>query len=224
MKQKLFFYTAGLLLIIFSACKKEMPTASYTHSSDSYEEGDTIYFNSTSSNADNFQWTFGDGSTSTNENPWHVFNSKGSYEVKLKVTNDDGSDETASTVTIKDPTILAFEVVEEGTEELMPGCAIIVYDDQTEWDIVSENFVAAGFTDDEGYIEFYHARAIVYYMYAFKEETGGMWIGGGATNTVVINQLNLYTIPTVWYPYEKKSAGYPAKLAKLLEMFYVTAN
>lgn len=217
MKQKLFFYVTGILLIIFSACKKEMPTASFTHSSDSYEEGDTIYFTSTSSNADNFQWTFGDGSTSTDENPWHVFNSKGSYEVKLKVINDDGSDETTSTVTIKDPTILAFEVIKEGTEELMPGCAIIVYDDQTEWENISENVIAAGFTDDDGYIEFYHARAIVYYMYAFKEETGGMWIFGGATNTIVHNQLNLYTVPVEWIPDGKKSVGQQTKLAKFLD-------
>src|SRR4030042_377079 len=128
MKQKLFFYAAAIIMVIFSACKKDLPTASFSHSSDSYEEGDTINFASTSSNADNFQWDFGDGSTSTDENPWHIFNSTGSFEVSLKVTNDDGSDETTSSVTIKAPTILAFEVVKGETEEAVPVCGIIVFD------------------------------------------------------------------------------------------------
>lgn len=216
MKQKLFFYSAVILLIIFSACKKE-PTASFTHSSDNYEAGDTINFSSTSEDASNFEWDFGDGSTSTVENPWHIFNNKGSYEVKLKATNDDGSDEASSTVTIKDPTILAFEVVEDGTENLIPGCAILVYDDQTEWENIGENIVAAGFTDDDGYIDFYHAKAIVYYMYAFKEESGGMWLFGGATNTILLNQLNFYTVPAEWFPDGKKSASQLTKLTKLLK-------
>ena len=92
MQQRLFMLTAGILLIIFSACKKEPPTASFNHSSDSYEEGDTINFTSTSSNASSFQWDLGDGSTSTDENPWHIYNATGTYEVRLKVTNEDGSD------------------------------------------------------------------------------------------------------------------------------------
>jgi len=216
MKQKLLFYAAGILLIAFSACKKE-PTASFTHNSENYEAGDTIYFSSTSSEADNYEWDFGDGSTSAIENPWHIFNDKGSYEVKLKVTNDGGSDEASSTVTIKDPTILAFEVVEVGTENLIPGCAIIVYDDQAEWENISENTVAVGITDDDGYIDFYHAKAIVYYIYAFKEGTGGMWLFGGATNTILLNQLNFYTVPAEWFPDEKKSATQLIKLSELLK-------
>lgn len=221
MKQKFFFYAAGILLIMFSACKKEMPTASFTHTSESYEEGDTIYFTSTSSNADNFQWEFGDGNTSTNEHPWHIFNTKGSYEVKLKVTNDDGSNETSSTITIKDITILAFEVYKEGTEELLPGCAILVYDDQNEWENITENAVALGYTDNEGYVEFYHARAIVYYMYAFKEEVGGMWLFGGSTNTILLNQLNLYTVPVEWFPDEKKSTDYKKDLLSLVKKIQI---
>jgi len=216
MKQKLFFYAAGMLLIIFSACTKDLPTASYTHSSSSYEEGDTIHFISTSSSADNFKWDFGDGSTSTNENPWHIFNSAASFEVSLEVTNDDGSDETTSTVTIKDATILAFEVIKEGTEETISDCAILIYDNQTDWENI-DTPLALGYTDDSGYIEYYHPKAIVYYVYAYKEETGGMWFFGGNTSTIVLNQLNGYTIPAEWIPDEKKSTGHQTNLSKLLE-------
>ena len=216
MKQKFLFFTAGIVIIIFSACQKNLPTASFTYSSDSYEEGDTIYFTSTSSNADNFEWNFGDGSTSTVENPWHIFISTGSFEVKLKVTNDDGSDETSSSVTIKDPTILAFEVIKNGTEETVPGCGILVFDNLTDFQNI-ENAIAYGYTDGDGYIEFYHAKAIVYYLYAFMEETGGIWMFGGNTNTIILNQLNLYTVPVDWYPDIKKSADLQARLSELLK-------
>jgi len=216
MKNKLSIFAAGIIIIIFSTCTKDLPTASFTHSSDSYEESDTVNFASTSSNADNFQWDFGDGSTSTDENPWHIFNAAGSFEVSLKVTNSDGSDETTSSVTIKDPTILAFEVLKSGTEETIPACGIIVFDNSTDFQNI-ENPVAVGFTDNDGYIDFYHAKAIVYYLYAYKEETGGIWVFGGSTNTIVLNMLNFYTVPAEWDPEGKKSAGFKTKLPKLLE-------
>jgi PKD repeat protein len=216
MKQKFLFFSAGIVIIIFSACQKNLPTASFTHSSDSYEEGDTINFTSTSSDADNFEWNFGDGSTSTVENPWHIFNSTGSFDIKLKVTNDDGSDETSSSVTIKDATILAFEVIKTGTEETVPACGILVFDNETDFMNI-ENPIAVGYTDNDGYIEFYHAKAIVYYLYAFKEGTGGSWIFGGNTNTIVLNQLNLYTVPVEWYPEGKKSADLKTSLSNLLK-------
>lgn len=215
MKQKLFFYAAAIIMVIFSACKKE-PTASFIHSSDNYEAGDTINFTSTSSDANNFHWDFDDGNTSTDKNPWHIFNSTGTYEVSLKVTNDDGSDETSSSVTIKDPTILAFEVVKGETEETLPACGIIVFDNLTDFQNV-ENPVAVGYTDNDGYIDFYHAKAIVYYLYAYKEETGGVWVFGGTTNTIILNQLNFYTVPAEWEPDGNKSAGIQNKLSNLLE-------
>jgi PKD repeat protein len=215
MKQKFFFYAAGILLIIFSACKKE-PTASFIHSSDTYEALDTINFASTSSDANNFQWDFGDGSTSTNENPWHIFSSSGSFDVSLTVTNDDGSDETISTVTIKDPTILAFGVVKSGTEEKLSNCAIYVYDNQTDWES-GENPIATGLTDDNGIIIFYHAKAIIYYLDAYKEETGGVWWFTGYTGTIQLNHVNTYTVPVEWYPDGKKATDHQTKLPKLLE-------
>ena len=217
MKQKLFFYAAAIIMVIFSACKKE-PTASFIHNSDSYEAGDTINFSSTSSDANNFQWDFDDGNTSTDKNPWHIFNSTGTYEVSLKVTNDDGSDETSSSVVVKDPTILAFEVLKNETEEIISGCEVYLFDNQNDWSN-AENPVDGGYTDADGYIVFYHVKAIKYYVIAYKEETGGFWIGGGGTDIIVLNQLNLYTISTEWLTDGKKSTGYqtmqPKKLKKI---------
>ncbi|MBI4743552.1 MAG: PKD domain-containing protein [Actinobacteria bacterium] len=49
-----------------------------------------------------YLWNFGDGSTSTEQNPTHTYTNLGTYTVFLKVKDNDGawSDETTTTVTI----------------------------------------------------------------------------------------------------------------------------
>ena len=50
----------------------------------------------TSGNPVTWQWTFGDGSTSSSQNPGHTYADTGSYKVTLKVINRDGCDSTIS--------------------------------------------------------------------------------------------------------------------------------
>ena len=54
--------------------------------------GDTIALSNESCNGDEFLWVFGDGSTSTEANPEHVFDTAGVYDVSLYVTNACGVD------------------------------------------------------------------------------------------------------------------------------------
>nr|HPM88899.1 PKD domain-containing protein [Bacteroidales bacterium] len=42
-----------------------------------------------------YLWKFGDGKTSTEENPWHKYEEPGSYTVSLKVTSEDGCIDSA---------------------------------------------------------------------------------------------------------------------------------
>jgi len=42
-----------------------------------------------------YLWKFGDGKTSTEENPWHKYEDPGSYTVSLKVTSEDGCIDSA---------------------------------------------------------------------------------------------------------------------------------
>jgi PKD repeat protein len=44
-----------------------------------------------------YQWSFGDGATSTSANPSHSYAAAGSYTVQLTVTDNDGASDTAST-------------------------------------------------------------------------------------------------------------------------------
>ncbi|KPK86113.1 MAG: hypothetical protein AMS27_05770 [Bacteroides sp. SM23_62_1] len=202
------------VLILLTMCEKNPPNASFTHNSDSYEAGDTVNFVNKTSDADSYSWDFGDRSTSTQKDPWHIFDDPGNYSVTLTATNENGSDETSQNVTIKEPTILAFVVTQDTTENPVEGCAVILYDNQSDWEN-GVNEVAADFTDADGIVIFYHAKAIVYYIYALKQETGGAWFFAGWTNPIVLNDLNIYTVPAVWIPDKKASIGYPAEPALL---------
>lgn len=48
-------------------------------------------------NATGWKWYFGDGSTSTQQNPSHIYTKPGLYTVKLEVTNGSGNDEIIKT-------------------------------------------------------------------------------------------------------------------------------
>lgn len=54
--------------------------------------GSTLDFVNTSNSALSYKWDFGDGGTSTLENPSHTYNSLGMYTVRLIATNPNGSD------------------------------------------------------------------------------------------------------------------------------------
>jgi PKD repeat protein len=43
-----------------------------------------------------WQWSFGDGSSSGEQNPTHTYSARGRYEVLLTVTDDDGGSKTKS--------------------------------------------------------------------------------------------------------------------------------
>ena len=62
-----------------------------------------VQFTSKSTNAIDFIWDFGDGSTSIAENPSHVFSQPGTYTVTLKVKNNDGQGQKSTQITILRP-------------------------------------------------------------------------------------------------------------------------
>jgi PKD repeat protein len=52
--------------------------------------------------ADSYAWNFGDGSTSTEASPTHIFMTPGTFTVTLVATNEDGDKETSQSLTVND--------------------------------------------------------------------------------------------------------------------------
>ncbi|MDI6644141.1 MAG: DUF3344 domain-containing protein [Methanobacteriaceae archaeon] len=67
------------------------PTASFTGTPTSGVAPLPVQFTSTSIGATSYEWDFGDGQTSTDENPIHTYTDPGTYTVKLTVTGPGGS-------------------------------------------------------------------------------------------------------------------------------------
>jgi PKD repeat protein len=72
------------------------PTAAFSFSNNSGLVG----FTSTSTDAANWSWDFGDGGSSNIENPSHTYNSNGTFNVTLIVSNGCGSDTLQQTVNV----------------------------------------------------------------------------------------------------------------------------
>jgi PKD repeat protein len=66
---------------------KPIPTANFTYT----VNGLTVNFNNTSQNGTSYNWSFGDGGTSNEEDPEYTYTEAGFYTVILTVTNECGS-------------------------------------------------------------------------------------------------------------------------------------
>jgi len=102
MKKNLFLVLVSIL-VCFSSCQKE-PVASFTASSTTALVGETISFSNTSVDGSSYEWDFGDGNTSSEKNPTHVYDSANTYSVSLIANSKNGknSDEATATIVIMD--------------------------------------------------------------------------------------------------------------------------
>jgi Zn-dependent metalloprotease len=76
--------------------------------------GTTANFTNTSTNGVAFSWFFGDGGSSTDENPSHTYASYGTYEVTLVTDNGNCTDTTLMNVTVSDVGITEFSAASIG--------------------------------------------------------------------------------------------------------------
>jgi len=100
MRKALCISSAFAMLLFVSACKKDDPDPT-PNGEDPVEEptadfniarnGLEVTFTYTGEGAEEFSWNFGDGSTSTESAPVHVYDLHGIYDVQLTVNNEGGS-------------------------------------------------------------------------------------------------------------------------------------
>ncbi len=82
----------------------ELPVADFVQDSTS---GLTVFFNNLSSNSTSWEWDFGDGNYSTNQNPTHYYSTGGWYDVCLVAINDCSSDTVCVHMYVEDNVGLA---------------------------------------------------------------------------------------------------------------------
>jgi len=107
MKTKIIFMMI-MLSIIFNNCSKPAdtkpapaaPTADFTFSGANIPAPSTVAFSNASTNATSYAWDFGDGQTSTQKDPTHIFLNAGTFNVKLTATGDGGSISVTKSITI----------------------------------------------------------------------------------------------------------------------------
>lgn len=72
-------------------------------------DGATVNFTTTSNSPGSWHWTFGDGATSNEKDPQHVYTMNGTYEACLVITDVCGSDTSCETINICIPPTSGFE-------------------------------------------------------------------------------------------------------------------
>ena len=76
----------------------DAPVASFTFSLLTLQQ--VSFVDTSTGTVDSLTWFFGDGMTSTEVNPTHQYQDPGTFEVRLRVTNDAGSDDFSQTVVV----------------------------------------------------------------------------------------------------------------------------
>jgi len=84
------------------------PNSAFTYDASGLSVSFTNNSNDVNDDIVSYSWDFGDGSTSTEENPTHVYASTGAYDVTLTVTDSEGQTGVSTeTVSVSDSTIVA---------------------------------------------------------------------------------------------------------------------
>lgn len=126
MQKKLLYIL--LLLCAATACKKDdnnpAPLVVYTIAVD----GNQVTFNNTTTGATSWKWDFGDGASSTEQNPVHVYQGKGKYVPTLYATSAAGVTAEGSTV---------IRISKTSPVKLTDNSL-------SDWDTISQNVITAG--------------------------------------------------------------------------------
>ncbi len=186
-------------LLIQKSTQSQLPTANFTFSGGNCTAPCNVNFSNTSSNATTYEWDFGDGSTSTLENPSHTYTTGGVFSVKLKATNAAGDNQITKTVTITEPSTDLELTIRDELGNLVSGVSVKLYASETDWTNKTNQVGQTLISNASGKVTFTNLSNIKYYWFAEKDCKNNIH---GAVTTVnpltanVTTALNISLIPT----------------------------
>ena len=167
-RMKRIIYLSLVLPLILFSCESA-PEAHFLTDTVEPEVGQDVLFTNDSHNANRFEWDFGDGYVSSEENPSHHYTGTGTFEVVLTAFSRSGlSDEASITIDVKIPTLLEIEVVEWYEEYVVEGASVRLYPTLVDWEDET-NMESEGFTDEDGLVVFSHLGPWVYYVDVWEQ-------------------------------------------------------
>lgn len=208
--KRLIYLTLVLPLFLFSC--ESIPEAYFYSDTVKPEVGQEVFFTNDSQNAREFEWDFGDGFISNEENPSHIYTGTGTFEVSLTAISKSGLTDVAYlTIDVKIPTLLEIEVREWNEEYIVPDASVRLYELLPDWD-AETNMVSEGFTDETGKVVFSNLDPFVYYVDVWEKDHDNYAIRDWDVNyirtpEVLRNRITRFVAWVDYVPHAKGVAG-----------------
>lgn len=130
------------------------PAASFTYS---VINGNQVQFTNSPNITYTYHWYFGDGASSVNQNPSHVYTTNGQFPVTLVVSSDCGNDTTVSIITVNNVGI---------NESSVAALGYSIYPNP-----IGENTVISYYIPEKSEVKFQLYNTIGELIYTINKET-----------------------------------------------------
>lgn len=197
-----------VLPLILTSCRIE-PVAGFFTSEVNVEVGDEVYFTNNSLDARYFEWDFGDGASSTDVNPIHVYTASGTYTVTLSaISKRNHIDRAYQDITVLFPTTLEIEVLEYYDEYPVENASVILYPTYDDW-LAETNMIIEGFTNKNGIVIFSRLDPAIYYVDVWEQNHNNYTLADDDIDWIRIPQLEPNEINRfiAWVDYVSSKSG-----------------
>lgn len=166
MKRNIYWFIITPIFLL--SCQKT-PEAFFHIDSSDPEVGEKILFMNDSHNAVKFDWDFGDGTTTNERSPSHIYTGTGSYDVVMMAISKKGLEARVTMIIdVKIPTLLEIEVREYYQQYAVANATVTLYSTLPDWD-AQTGAISQGVTDADGITVFSNLDPFVYYVDVWEQ-------------------------------------------------------
>jgi hypothetical protein len=152
------------MVLTFTGCEiNNKPTAQFTASKTTVKPYEEIQFTNSSHNADEYEWSFGDGIYSTDVHPYHYYTSPGTYEVKLSAFTEDYQSDAYMTIEVLAPSLDIQVLNYDDVKTPVVNAKVTLYSTFPDWQNQA-NVVDLGYTNTDGVVQFFNLNEGFYYL------------------------------------------------------------